>query len=554
MLWKTLYLLELISVVSAQDPGFDYGAAAQSISSELSSPTFVPYSRPAQKIEEFIAAGDSYTAGTGCNGLKENMAGSAGRGQRSYPMQMAADQDNWDFINGDLTLPRLSFPAYTGDKTAELVSEQLKQGDYKDNNKDLPRGQPFGKPQIAVVTIGGNDAGLSNILNDCVYKVWRAGDCQTSLKKLQDQIDDGSLRDKINYALYQVAHAGRTAGGAVPRESFQVYVLTYITFFNDVDTQCDSICWGYWWWMSNPKLTTTLREQFNSLTTQVNAIVKAVAQDLERMGVIFVEGLEEAYSGHRFCEAEYTDQQMLSYNTWFWSPYAPTQTPSEGPDDPNISTDDMVDPGQSLLDFVFPGQNYTMLQLPGSPPPWEWEGAEKYPTFNDLLTAIANGGDDDVDTNSIPYNLLRSFHPKATAYGEHKTLLFGAIANNRDLVRSENAGANYSQRCKDWYMEDELYLVSTCTDKDGNEKTTVEDMTLCLHYNNGALIPQEYGSFWKDCTRCFFNPGTSPNPSKLWFKQGDDKHLHHRGITVKAKILNANSPSRPGFRHGGTDT
>jgi hypothetical protein len=76
-------------------------------------------------------------------------------------MQMSTDADNWAFINGDSTLPRFSFPGYTGDTTVELVSKQLTKGNYKDNNKDLPRGQPFGKPQLAVMTIGGNDAGLS---------------------------------------------------------------------------------------------------------------------------------------------------------------------------------------------------------------------------------------------------------------------------------------------------------------------------------------------------------------------------------------------------------
>lgn len=137
MLLKALCFLQLILslVVGQNPPDFDYGAAAKSISAELSSPTFVPYSRPAQKIEEFIAPGDSYTAGTGCNGLSEDFAGSAFRGMRSYPMQMSTDEDNWAFINGDATLPRFSFPAYTGDTTVELVSKQLTQGAYKENNK-----------------------------------------------------------------------------------------------------------------------------------------------------------------------------------------------------------------------------------------------------------------------------------------------------------------------------------------------------------------------------------------------------------------------------------
>lgn len=157
---KNICLLGILAVRGLADD-IDYGAAAQSISAALADPSFVPYTRPNQKIEEFIALGDSYTAGTGCNGLDERLSGEALRGKRSYPMQMSQHKDNWAFINnGDETLPRFSFHAYTGDKSADLVVNQLTQGDYKDNDM-RPRGQPFGKPQVAVLTIGGNDAMLS---------------------------------------------------------------------------------------------------------------------------------------------------------------------------------------------------------------------------------------------------------------------------------------------------------------------------------------------------------------------------------------------------------
>ncbi|RYP22868.1 hypothetical protein DL765_001464 [Monosporascus sp. GIB2] len=458
---RTFYLMGLVAVVLGQDipPDFSFRGAAQSISAELRSPTFIPYSRPAQKVEEFIAAGDSYTAGTGCNGLNEIIAGDALRGKRSYPMQMSTDKDNWGFINGDETLPRFSFPAYTGDTTVELVSKQLIQGDYKDNNRNLPRGQPFGKPQIAVVTIGGNDAELSNILNDCIYLGWRPGDCQATLSALQKEIDDGTLRDKVNYALYQVAHTGRESGGANPRESFQVYVPSYITFFNEANTECDSISWSLWPWRRS-WLTTQLRQQLNRLTTQVNAVIKAAAEDLERMGVIFVEGLEDAYNGHRFCEPGHTNQQMVDYETWFWSQYAPIDTPSEGPGDPNnpYPADDL-DPAQLLLDFIFPGDNRKVAEVSETSPPWEWEGAEKFPTFNDLLLAISNA--EDINSTAVPFNLKRSFHPKATAFAEHKTLIFAAVANNRDAATSDNNGANYTERCKDWDIKEDRLLIST---------------------------------------------------------------------------------------------
>lgn len=84
-------------------------------------------------MEECIALGDSYTAGTGCNGQNETVGGGdAARGKRSYPMQMSTDTDSWSFINnGDNTLPRFSFSAYTGHTTVELVTEQLNQGPWK---------------------------------------------------------------------------------------------------------------------------------------------------------------------------------------------------------------------------------------------------------------------------------------------------------------------------------------------------------------------------------------------------------------------------------------
>lgn len=156
-----LSFLGLIAAASGQSAlpiDFDFDAAANSISAELTSPSFVSYSKPQQKVEEFLAPGDSYTAGTGCNGNNEVMVGDAVRGKRFYPMQISIDADDWEFLNRDSTLPRFSFPAYTGDTTVDLIVEQLKKGDYKENNKDLPRGQPFEKPQLAVITIGGNDA------------------------------------------------------------------------------------------------------------------------------------------------------------------------------------------------------------------------------------------------------------------------------------------------------------------------------------------------------------------------------------------------------------
>ncbi len=284
-------------------------------------------------------------------------------------------------------------------------------------------------------------------MNDCIYRAWRPGNCQETLASVKKDIDDGTLREKINYALYQVAHTGREAGGSNPKQNFQVYLLPYITFFNEKTTPCNDFSWNYWGW-STPKLTTDLRKQLNALTRSFNAELKKAAKDLKPMGVILIEGLEDLYQNHRYCEERHKTYEMVDYDTWFWSSYAHFNTPSEGPGDPrNPYAAGKEAPGQLLLDFVFPGQKKKVTTASEASPPWKWEGAEKYPTFESLLTAMQKKGE--YTTTAAPFPLLRSFHPKATAYEKHKTAIFSAMADNRDFVASSVSGGKYTERCKD---------------------------------------------------------------------------------------------------------
>jgi hypothetical protein len=149
-----------------------------------------------------------------------------------------------------------------------------------------------------------------------VYRAAFPGDCQDTLNNLQRELDSGSFQDKVNYGLFQVAHAGREAGGASPRESFQVFVLEYVTFFG-TGAECNDYSWSYFGW-STPKLSLALRQQLNDMVLKVNAAIKAAAEDLRRMGVIYVEGIQDAYNGHRYCEPG-ASHDMTEYNVWFWT-------------------------------------------------------------------------------------------------------------------------------------------------------------------------------------------------------------------------------------------
>jgi len=234
--------------------------------------------------------------------------------------------------------------------------------------------------------------------------------------------------------MFESAHAGRVAGGTNPVQSFQVYVLEYLTFFDDaMSPECNAYSWAYWG-SNTPKLDQALRQKLNDMTRSVNKVIKAAAAELEKMGVIYVEGIQDAYNGHRFCEPGASEKQT-EYKVWFWSNWAHFNTPSEGPGDPNVAdaaTDD-YDPSQQLLDFVFPGQNLIAAKPANNTPPWEWPGAAKYPDFQSLMAAISAAADENQSTGvaPVPFPLKRSFHPKATAYKEHARALFAAMADNR---------------------------------------------------------------------------------------------------------------------------
>ena len=298
----------------------------------------------------------------------------------------------------------------------------------------------------------------NSIINDCIYRAWLPGDCQETLKNLQAEIDSGGIQAKITYGIASVLAAGKKAGGADPMDSFQVYILPYMSFWNEEATGCDEMTWGYPW-SSKPKLTRDLRKQLNGFARAVNDVIKAAVKDLEYQGAIMVEDMNNAYDGHRFCEDRHKDNQMTEYLTQFWSPYSNIFDTGEGLGDPSYPDipwpePPSRDPAQILLDFIFPGKNYTVESATEASPPWAWEGHEKYSTYDDLMVDIQKRyGELKNDANPhavdvIPFEIRRSFHPKATGQGWYKTAIFKAIAENRD-IQITKMGTKLTERCKD---------------------------------------------------------------------------------------------------------
>lgn len=121
-----------------------------SIASAVSAAGLKPYVTPlaTDEIKEWTALGDSYTAGIGADSKSDFIDGSGkcSRFKKAYPVQMNADT-RWP---GDPATRRLNFGACSGAKMQDLLDKQL-------SDKAHEPYVDFGKPQLAVVTISGND-------------------------------------------------------------------------------------------------------------------------------------------------------------------------------------------------------------------------------------------------------------------------------------------------------------------------------------------------------------------------------------------------------------
>lgn len=154
---------------------------------------------------------------------------------------------------------------------------------------------------LITVSGGGNDVGLSDILNACVFQ-WNpfrncADEMQTTLNLIRDTLP-GNL-DKLYAGLADKISTGR-----------KIYVTGYATFFDNSTTGCDNTTWAFWFNSQNKQmLTTERRTLMNELTRATNA---AIEDAVKRAGSSFeFVGYDQYFSvlQGRFCEAGVREPQ-----------------------------------------------------------------------------------------------------------------------------------------------------------------------------------------------------------------------------------------------------
>lgn len=172
----------------------------------------------------------------------------------------------------------------------------------------------------------------------------------------------------------------------------------------------------------------------NQLTEDLNAVIKRAAESLNGIGVIYVDGFQDSFNGHRFCEPD--TQKYLKYplgsKTWFWHDDA-SMAPGEGPDtvvelsDPSPGGSNLT---QEALDLLIPDQGQ-QASLSASNPPENINKA--FADYDAFLAAIDEAEGDANVSAQVPLTerVIRSFHPKGTGYQQQAAAFMAAIKANR---------------------------------------------------------------------------------------------------------------------------
>ena len=143
-------------------------------------------------IKKWAAIGDSYAAGIGAG---NRVAYSCSRYDSSYPnllnVQLGEDTTDIDF----------TFIACSGAKIPAITTQA---------------NSLSGDQQMITISAGGNDAGLIDALNDCVFtfKGLLGGSCDQTLDNIQKVIDSDSFASSAD-GLISAAKTKLAAGGTM---------------------------------------------------------------------------------------------------------------------------------------------------------------------------------------------------------------------------------------------------------------------------------------------------------------------------------------------------
>ncbi|CCT67685.1 uncharacterized protein FFUJ_14670 [Fusarium fujikuroi IMI 58289] len=274
-------------------------------------------------IKKLAAVGDSYSAGIGAgDGLHGEGDENCRRYDHSYPYLI-----NQDERLGDTANRKFQFKSCSGAVIKNVIEDQLPSIDSDQ--------------QIILLSAGGNDAELVNILNQCVYQWFALNDQHSTVGKVAEMKGEpwakgwdwdaasrgclGQLQyskniintDEFSERIDSMIEATKKKLSS----DGMIYYTGYAKFWStDYGSACDKVSWSTWIfksyniWQPAARLEELRRREMNRLVDLINDKIEAA---VKRAGdkVTFIN--YDEYVGHfkgRYCE-DGVDESVVDSNT-----------------------------------------------------------------------------------------------------------------------------------------------------------------------------------------------------------------------------------------------
>ncbi len=199
---------------------------------------------------QYAALGDSYSSGVGTRVFYEE-SGECDRSPDAYPPKIASKHSY-----------TLNFEACSGAKTPEVIEKQL--------------GKLTSSTALVTISIGGNDAGFSNVMLNCALYYFT---CGSAISEADEYIAK-TLPGKLETTYKDIRAKATTA---------EVIVLGYPKLFTKEGTTCNVNF-----------LTSGNEKKINESAEKIDAVIKARAEALKFKFV----NPTSAFESHEVCAKE----------------------------------------------------------------------------------------------------------------------------------------------------------------------------------------------------------------------------------------------------------
>ncbi|MCJ1415428.1 hypothetical protein MMC32_001760 [Xylographa parallela] len=252
-------------------------------------------------IQSLAAIGDSYLSGIGAGTkLAGSDASDCGRYDGSYGYLLNQQI-------GASSTRKFDVLACAGATSSDVLTKQV------------PALQS--NIQSIILSAGGNDVGLSDVLETCIFPLHPFGSCQAVLQETDDKIKNelpGNITKLIN------AVKGKLSKDGI------IYYSTYAKFFDASTTQCDTVTWAFKSAAGNrPFLTQDLRKKMNDLVDATNKVIqKAISSAGSQVVAVDYDQYFGDLTG-KFCEKGVNEPNPKRSLTLFfeWNTSDPKQPP-----------------------------------------------------------------------------------------------------------------------------------------------------------------------------------------------------------------------------------